>query len=193
MAVVILGIIGVGALFIKHAIAAPASAAARNLAAINGLTVGTTTEAELLARKEFQTVERKCFQSDCQYLMATENAFLNRLHLAPVTRMFTAVTVRDGLIIRISVVTLKAGLPGISVSQMLEMPPGCASSPCVRRQVLPNKVLMGISIAFSNDSGIRNHIPEAVNSECLSRLHGCNTYADLMPLTKELNLEATGR
>src|SRR6266700_7513086 len=79
------GILGAGVLFIKHVIAAPARATERNLAAINRLTVGNTTEPELLARKEFQTVERKCFQSDCQYLLETENTFLNGLRLAPKT------------------------------------------------------------------------------------------------------------
>ena len=46
-AIIVLGIVVAG-VFIRHAIAAPARDAARNLAAINGLTVGQTTEAELL-------------------------------------------------------------------------------------------------------------------------------------------------
>jgi len=187
------GILGAGVLFIKHVIAAPARATERNLAAINRLTVGNTTEAELLARKEFQTVERKCFQDLCFYQMEAENVFLNRLHLAPVTRTLTVVRVRDGLVTEVLVFTIRAGLPAISLRQVPKMPPGCGSSPCVQRRVLPNKVLVGIGITFSSESGIRNHIPEAVSSECLSRLHGCNTYAELMPITKNLNLEADSR
>jgi hypothetical protein len=191
--IVVFGALGAGVLFIKHAIAAPARATERNLAAINGLTVGTTTEVELLARKEFQTVERRCFQSDCQYLMETENTFLNRLRLAPVTVISIVVRVREGLVNGVLVFTRKAGLPAITVSQVVELPSGCSSSPCVKRRMLPNKTFLGISIVFSSESDIRNHMPEAVNSACLSRLHGCNTYADLMPITKELNLEAAGR
>ena len=191
--IVVFGALGAGVLFIKHAIAAPARATERNLAAINGLTVGTTTEVELLARKEFQTVERRCFQSDCQYLMETENTFLNRLRLAPVTVISIVVRVREGLVNGVLVFTRKAGLPAITVSQVVELPSGCSSSPCVKRRMLPNKTFLGISIVFSSESDIRNHMPEAVNSACLSRLHGCNTYADLMPITKELNLEAADR
>jgi len=187
------GILGAGVLFIKHVIAAPARATERNLAAINRLTVGNTTEPELLARKEFQTVERKCFQSDCQYLLETENTFLNGLRLAPKTVISIVVRVREGLVTGVLVFTRKAGLPAITVSQVMELPPGCGASPCVKRRMLPNKTLVGISIVFSSESDIRNHVPDAVNSACLSRLHGCNTYAELMPITKNLNLEADSR
>ncbi len=191
--VTVLGILGAGILFIKHAIASPAKAAAHNLAVLNGLIVGKTTETELLTRKEFQTVERACLQADCFYRMETENTFLNRLRLAPVTRISTVVRVREGLVTEVLAFTMKAGLPAISLKQVPEMPSGCISSPCVKRFMLPNKALVGIGILFSSESDIRDHIPEAVNSECLSRLHGCNTYAELMPVTKYLDLEATGR
>jgi hypothetical protein len=107
--------------------------------------------------------------------------------------MFAGVSVRDGLVTRVSVSTQQAGLRAISINQMLELPSDCGPSPCVRHLKPRNKAFAGINIVISNESGIRNHIPEAVNSECLSRLHGCNTYAELMPITKELNLEAAGR
>jgi hypothetical protein len=70
------------------------------------------------------------------------------------------------------------------------MPSDCDASPCVKRWRSP---ALGIGIMFSGEAEIRNHMPEAVNSTCLSRLHGCNTYAELMPITKDLDLRATGR
>ena len=181
------------AFFVHYAIRAPSRAAARNLAAINGLTVGTTTEAELLTRSEFQTIERACLEGDCFYRMEAENTFLNRLHLASRTLIWTMVAVRDGMVIRVSVFVIKDGLHAISITQMREMPSECISSPCVRRNMTPSKTLLGISILLNNGSPIRNHLPEAVNSECLSQMHGCNTYAELMPITKDLNLDATLR
>jgi hypothetical protein len=190
--IIVLGIVG-GGVFIRHAVAAPARDAARNLAAINGLTVGQTTEAELLTRKEFQTMERTCFQADCFYRVETRNTFLSGLHLAPATRMSTAVAVRNGLVTGVLVFTLRDGLTAVSLRQVSEMPAGCNSSPCVKRMVPPNKVLVGIAILFSSDSNIRNQMPEAVNGECFSRLFGCNTYAELLPITKNLDLEAAGQ
>src|SRR5260221_10445384 len=103
----VLGILGAGVWLIKYAVAAPAKAAAWNLAAINGLTSRKTTEAELLTRKEFQTIERKCFQDICFYQMEAENVFLNRLHLAPETRTSTVVRVREGLVTEVLVFTIK--------------------------------------------------------------------------------------
>ena len=33
-------------------------------------------------------------------------------------------------------------------------------------------------------------MPEAIQTACLSRLHGCSTYDELTPLARELNLDA---
>ena len=180
-----------GIVFVRHAILAPARAAAFNLAAINGITVGQTTEAELLRRSAFQAVDRECFHADCSYQMVTENKFLSRLHLAPATHMSAVVFVRDGMVTGVLVFTMKTGQPAISFRQKGKMPSDCNSDPCVQRLMLPNKELMGISILFSTDSTMRNHMPELVNSECFSRLHGCKTAAEFVPILKNLNLEAT--
>jgi hypothetical protein len=176
------------ALYVRYAIHAPAQAAARYLAAINGLTVGKTTEAELLTRNEFQTLDRNCLQGICAYLMDTDNAFLRLLHLAPRTTFSAMVTVRDGIVIGVVVFETKSGLRAISLVQMSEMPFWCGASPCVSQ--LPPHVVRaaGISVMISNDSSIRNHLQEAVNSACLSRIRGCSSYADLMPVTKQLNV-----
>jgi hypothetical protein len=55
--------------------------------------------------------------------------------------------------------------------------------------VPPNKVLASIRVLFNSDSELRNQMPESVNPECFSRVHGCNTYAELLPGTKSLNLD----
>jgi hypothetical protein len=89
----------IGAAFLAaHLITYPAKAAAANLAAINGITVGETTEADLLRRPQFQKLDRTCFGAECLYGMMAENKFLNRLHLAPRTSLWTMVTVRDGIV-----------------------------------------------------------------------------------------------
>ena len=178
------------AIFIRYQIVAPAGAAARNLEAINGITVGTTTEAELLGRDAFQTADRQCYEAECFYHMETENKFLNRLHLAPKTHMSTVVSVNNGMVTGVLVFTMKWGLPPISLRQVLKMPPECSSNPCARPMVPPNKVLASISVVFTRDSMMRNQMPEAVNAECFSRLHACSTYAELLPVTKSLNLDA---
>jgi hypothetical protein len=33
-------------------------------------------------------------------------------------------------------------------------------------------------------------MPEALQTACLSRMHGCSTYNELMPLARGLNLDA---
>jgi hypothetical protein len=45
-------------------------------------------------------------------------------------------------------------------------------------------------VLFNNESELRNRMPEAGQTACLSRLHGCTTYEELMPLAKGLNLQA---
>jgi hypothetical protein len=177
-------------ILVRYAIAAPARVAARNLEAINGITVGQTSEAELLGRDAFQKADRRCFEAECFYHMETENKFLNSLHLAPRTHMSTAVSVRNGMVTGVRVFTMKWGLPPISLQQVLKMPPECSSNPCARRLVPPTKVLASISVAFTRDAVMRNQMPEIVNAQCFSRLHGCNTYAELLPGTKTLNLDA---
>lgn len=181
-------VVAVGGIFIGYKIFSPAREAASNLQAINSITVGQTTEADLLGRAAFQKIEESCSQGDCFYHMETENSLLNKLHLAPRTRMTTAVFVRDGLVTGVLVYTKKSGFPAISLRQVNEMPSGCTSDPCVRRLMPPSKALAEISIVFSSTSAMRNHIPEAVNADCFSRLHGCATPAEFLPVTKNLDL-----
>lgn len=173
------------------AIQAPARAVERELAAINSLSVGETTEAELLSRKEFQAIDRRCSRETCVYHMAVDNALLSRLHLAPYTLMWALVQVRDGLVIGVSVTVSAHGLRNVTVSQVQTLPKECSSIPCVKPLVLPHKVLMSYSILFDHQSDLRNRIPQAVNAQCWSHLGGCATYAELIPLARGLNLEQT--
>ena len=177
-------------IFIWYEIAAPAKAAAHNLEAINGIIVGKTTEAELLGRSAFQTIDRQCHEGACLYHMHAQNTFLNSLHLAPRTLMSTVVNVNNGMVTGVYVLTMKWGLPPISLQQVEKLPAECNSNPCVKRRVPPNKVLASINVIFNGDSELRNQMPESVNPECLSRLHGCNTYAELLPGTRSLNFDA---
>jgi hypothetical protein len=181
----------IAAAFLWYGIASPAKAAARSLAAINSLSAGETTESELLSRPEFQRIERTCMQENCFYHMEAENTLLSKLHLAPRTFMSASVTVRDGLVVGVSVFLFRANRPAIVLSQVQKMPPDCHKIPCVKLLVPPNKILMSISILFDSQSDLRNHVPEAVNTRCLAQFHGCTRYAELMPLVKQLNLEET--
>jgi hypothetical protein len=183
------GILAAGAAFLAYSIAAPAKEAARNLAAINSLSAGKTTEVELLSRNEFQTVGRKCFEARCVYHMEADNALLSRLHLAPHTFILTTVTVRDGLVVEVGAVTFRGEGPAMSIIQLPHLPQDCPASPCVKPLVPPNHVVAGIRIMVDNASEVRNRLPQAINSQCLSRLHGCASNAEIMPLMKELNLE----
>jgi hypothetical protein len=116
------------------------------------------------------------------------NSFLSRLHLAPYTFFGTTVWVRDGMVRNVSVFVGQHGLKPLLIAQTMKLPAECASNPCVKQSTLPK--LAGTSILFNNESELRNRMPEAAQNACLSRLHGCTTYDELMPLSRGLNLEA---
>jgi hypothetical protein len=187
--IVVMGVVAV-LIFIQYAILAPAYAAARDLKAINGITVGKMTEAELLGRSAFQTVDRHCAEADCIYHTERMNNFLQGLHLAPSTFFGTAVWVRNGMVVQVDVFVNREGLTPIRLSQKSALPAECASNLCVKPFVLPNKKLAKIEIMFNNESDFRNRMPEALQTACLSRMHGCSTNDELMPLARGLNLDA---
>ncbi|MCU1333131.1 MAG: hypothetical protein JWM08_2123, partial [Candidatus Angelobacter sp.] len=54
-------------IFVRYEIVGPARAAAHDLEAINGITVGKTTEAELLGRAPFQKMGVQCSMGYCFY------------------------------------------------------------------------------------------------------------------------------
>jgi hypothetical protein len=187
--IVVMGVVAV-LIFIQYAILAPAYAAARDLQAINGIAVGKITEAELLGRSAFQTVDRHCAEADCIYHTERMNNFLRGLHLAPSTFFGTAVWVRNGMVVQVDVFVNREGLTPLRLSQKSALPAECASNPCVKPFVLPNKKLAKIEIMFNNESDFRNRMPEALQTACLSRMHGCGSYQDLLPLARGLNLDA---
>jgi len=187
--IIVMGVVAV-LIFIQYAILAPAYAAARDLEAINGIAVGKMTEAELLGRSAFQTVDRHCAEADCIYHTERMNNFLRGLHLAPSTFFGTAVWVRNGMVVQVDVFVNRKGLTPIRLSQKSALPAECASNPCVKPFVLPNKKLAKIEIMFNNESDFRNRMPEALQTACLSRMHGCGSYQDLLPLARGLNLDA---
>ncbi len=107
-------------IFVRYEIVAPARAAARDLEAINGITVGKTTEAELLGRPAFQKMDRQCFLAECGYHTERMNTFLSSLGIwRRVTFFGTAVMVRDGLVTQVSVFMSNGTLPPIALSQKM--------------------------------------------------------------------------
>jgi hypothetical protein len=187
--VVVLVLVTAG-IFIRYEIVSPARAAARDLEAINGITVGKTTEAELLGRSAFQKMDVQCSMGFCFYYTGRANLFLRMLGLAPPTFFGTRIVVHDGLVTEVSVYISNGTRVPISLSQKMPLPEGCSSSPCVKPAILPTKALVSIMILFNNESEFRNRMPEAIQTACLSRLHGCSSYNELMPLARGLNLDA---
>jgi hypothetical protein len=187
--IVVMGVVAV-LIFIQYAISAPAKAAARDLEAINGIDEGKITEAELLGRSAFQTVDRHCAEADCIYHTERTNNFLKLLHLAPLTFFGTAVWVRNGMVVQIDVFVNREGLAPIRLNQKTALPAECVSNPCAKPFVLPNKKLAKIQIEFTDESDFRHRMPEALQTACLSRMHGCSSYEELMPLARGLNLDA---
>ncbi|HEV7552807.1 MAG TPA: hypothetical protein VGP65_14055 [Candidatus Angelobacter sp.] len=177
-------------IFVRYEIVAPARAATRDLEAINGLTVGKTTEAELLGRSAFQKIDRQCVQAHCVYHTVRTNRLLSALGLAPPVFFGTRVVVRDGLVTEVSVYISNGTRVPLSLSQKMPLPEGCSSNPCVKPAILPTKALVSIMILFNNESEFRNRMPEAIQTACLSRMHGCSSYDELMPLARGLNLDA---
>jgi len=184
---IVLGLVGAG-IFIRHEIVAPAHGAAFDMEAINGLTVGQSTEADLLRRPAFQKMEFKCEEGVCIYHSEHVNTLLSGLHLAPRTFFSMAVLVKEGMVTQVYVFMTRKGLAPIAIIQTMKMPADCASNPCVKRHIPPNRILASISILFKNDSDLRNRMPEAMRTECLSRMRGCSSYTELVPLAKDLNL-----
>jgi hypothetical protein len=176
-------------ILIRYEIVAPARAAARDLEAINGITVGKTTEGELLGRAPFQKMSVQCSMGYCFYYTVRANHFLRKLGLAPPVFLGTRVAVRDGLVTEVSVYISNGTRPPLSFSQKVPLPEGCSSSPCVNPAIPPTKVLAGIMVAFNNGSDFRNRMPEAIQTACLSRMHGCSSYDELTPLARGLNLD----
>ena len=189
--IIVLGLIACG-IFIRRQIVAPAMDVVCDLTAVNGLTAGKTTEAELLARSAFQTAAQKCFGPTCVYYMETENLLLNRLHLAPRSFFSAAVQVREGVVTDVSVLLSRDGLLPVAIKQVMKMPEGCRASPCIRK-IPPAYAWLSTQIIFDNESAIRNRMPSTIDAGCFSRIRGCSTYSELLPLAKELNLEATLR
>jgi hypothetical protein len=176
-------------ILVQYAIAAPSRGAAHDLEAINGITVGKTTEAELLGRAPFQKMAVQCSMGYCFYYTVRANHFLSKLGLAPPVFLGTRVAVRDGLVTEVSVYISNGTRPPLSFSQKMPLPDGCASSPCVKPAIPPTKVLAGIMVVFNNESEFRNRMPEAIQTACLSRMHGCSSYEELAPLARGLNLD----
>ena len=93
------------------------------------------------------------------------------------------------MVTRVSVFMTTPGLPPMVISQ---------KENCLRLRLQPmheagrpaDKSYGEIMVLFNNESDFRNRMPQSSNVNCLSRLHGCNTYAEFMPMAKELNLEA---
>ena len=177
-------------IFIRYEIVAPAKAAARDLEAINGITVGKTTEAELLGRAPFQKMGVQCSMGYCFYYTGRANHFLRKLGLAPPTFFGTRVAVYDGLVTQVSFYISNGTRPALSFSQKMPLPEGCSSNLCVKPAILPTKTLASIMVLFNNESEFRNRMPEAIQTACLSRMHGCSSYDELMPLARGLNLDA---
>jgi hypothetical protein len=177
-------------IFIRYEIVGPARAAARDLEAINGITVGKTTEAELLGRPAFQKMDVQCSMGFCFYYTLRANHFLRKLGLAPPAFFGTRVVVSNGLVTQVSVYISNGTRLPVSLSQKIPLPAECSSSPCVKPAILPTKALVSIMVLFNNESEFRNRMPEAIQTACLSRLHGCSSYDELMPLARGLNLDA---
>lgn len=174
--------------FIAYRIISPGREAASYLVAVNDLTVGKTTEAELLKRDAFQKAEEHCTQGECVYYMVAENKFLSQFHLAPRMYMSTAVFVHEGLVSGVVVYTRLKGQPGISLRQRSQLSAACSTDPCVGRMMRVNKA-SGITVDFSSNSALRNQMQAAVNTSCFSQLHGCQSLSELIPIAKTMNLE----
>jgi hypothetical protein len=181
-----------GPVLVWRLVRVPAQAAAKNLVAINNLTVGETTEVELLHRPAFQTALRLCNGRYCLYPMQAENRFLSSLHLARATRLYTLVEVRDGMVTGVTVLVWREGRPGLSLQQVSDMG-SCISSPCLKEPITPDKRLRDTQIMFDHHSEIRNRMPQAVDTNCLSRLHDCETNIEWMPLLREISSQEGAR
>lgn len=182
---VILCIALTGTLAVLYLIAAPARAAAENLAAINDITVGQTTETDLWRHPEFKNQQPECYGADCLYHLEVENQLLSRVHLARRIRLATMVKVREGLVTEVSVIEWRDGLPQLWLYQVAARAE-CSSSPCLEKLILPTKALVGLRVIFDSHSDLRNRMPQSISSECFSRIGGCKSDAEFMPVLKEV-------
>ena len=185
----VLGVVGLGIL-LRYAIVAPARAAARDLESINGLKIGQS-EGELLSRSAFQKAAYQCFEATCMYSSKQTNKLLSAFHLAPYMVVSTAVLVQDGTVIQVYFFIGRQGLEPVSVVQAAKMPIGCTGSLCIVPPPKFIKSARGVKVVLTNESEYRNRFPEMVDTTCLSRIGGCKSYAELIPLIETLNLNAS--
>ena len=107
------------------------------------------------------------------------NHFLRKLGLAPRAFLAQQFVVHDGMVTEVSVFISNGTRRPLSLSQKMPLPAGCSSNPCVKPAILPTKALVSIMVVFNDESEFRNRMPEAIQTACLSRLHGCSTYEEL--------------
>lgn len=174
-----------GYAFARYEINAPVKKFTQTLNDLNGITIGETTESDLLARPFFQKQEPMCSGADCFYHLEARNAFLSSFHLAPKNQLGAFVSLRNGVVETVAIIIWRQNKTQLGLKQTADMK-DCKFSPCIRNLIPPNRVLTGREILYDTKSDIRNHLPQSVNPSCLARRSGCDNDLEVLPILGQL-------
>jgi hypothetical protein len=184
-------VLGLGAF--AWAVAAPRRQALDCLTQLKGVRVSRTTEADLLSRPFFQKSARLCTNNVCSYSLFATNTWLSLVHLAPATEIGVIVQVKDGLVFHVWVfgnIFFKDSISSVTLDQV---PAGssCGPRPCVTRDYrtkdrYSSHSISAVKVTFDENSDVSDQLSTGVNVSCLSRLRGCSSADELLPLAGRL-------
>ena len=167
--------------FARYEINAPVKEFNRALNDLNGITIGETTESDLLARPFFQKQQPLCSGASCMYHLEARNSFLSTFHLAPQNQLAAFVSLYNGVVDTVGVTIWRQNKPQLVLKQTADLK-DCKSRVCLRNLVTPNKILTAQELLYDSQSEIRNRLPKYVNPSCLAFRRGCDDDFEVLPV-----------
>jgi hypothetical protein len=174
--------ITIGALLIV--VSTPSIRGHRFMNELGQVMVGQTTDSDLLNRPYFRDAVKKCVDNKCSYAVWIDNHSLATLHLAPLSQIIASVNLENGVVAEVLIygIVVRHNNAEIWITwQQMVHAPGCEQSPCARfrRRNDSGSDLWAATLIYG---GPGNHLGNAINVNCLSRIGGCKDAAEFMPL-----------
>lgn len=180
--IVMAAAIVIGALLITLFI--PSMRGRKCLNELTHVMVGQTTDSDLLKNPYFRNAVRECVDNKCSYAVRIDNHILVKLHLAPLSQLIASVNLENGIVSEVliygTVIRHNNAETWITWQQIAHAP-DCEQAPCVkfRRRNEKGPALWAATLIYG---GPGNHLGNAINVNCLSRIGGCKDAAEFMPL-----------
>lgn len=170
-----------GYAFARYEINAPVQEFSRSLTDLNGITIGETTESDLLARPFFQKQQPMCSGADCTYHFEARNSFLSSFHLAPQNQLAAFVSLHNGVVDTVGITIWRQNKPQLMLKQTADMK-DCEGHVCLKDLIPPNKILTARELRYDGTSEIRNRLTHYVDPTCLALRRGCDDDVEVLPV-----------